>query len=83
MSQGKDLPWLPESAVRTSEGIFHPKGASQYANNAISQEADMNAYQRNQSQDLIDNNSSTGKCKYRYYVLKIPANLGAVGGIDV
>ena len=27
--------------------------------------------------DLVHNNTATGQCVYRYYVLRIPANLNA------
>ena len=72
---------------RATEGIFHPRGVSQYEENYFSGDDDnvdgTEVWKQNQSYDLVNNNESTGKCRYRYYVLRIPANLDAMGGIDV
>ena len=80
---GQGVTYVPHHQMRATEGIFHPRGVSQYANNAMSVPGNVNAYKQNQTYDLVDNNEATGQCRYRYYVLRIPANLQAVGGIDI
>jgi hypothetical protein len=59
------------SETVATQGIHHPHGVSQYPTNVKGSATE------NQTYDLVHNNESTGHCTYRYYVLRIPANLNA------